>query len=63
MDNERDTKKEDRNNLSSDSNIPKPFWVRYSGLQDYSINQGLLDYNAYIVFVGTPILWIISFFI
>jgi len=63
MDNEGDNKKEVGDSGSSDSDIPKPIWVRHSGLSDNSINTGLLEYNAYIVFIGTPILWVISLFI
>lgn len=63
MDNERNLKKETRDTMSGDCNIPEPIWVRYSSLQTYPINKRLLEYNAYIVFIGTPILWIVSIFV
>lgn len=45
--------------LPSNSDIPKPSWVRHIGLQTDNINQRLLDYNAYIICVCSPILWFI----
>lgn len=60
MDSDSSFKQEDvRNNLSNDSNIPKPIWVRYFGLQIDAINEGLLAHNIRVIcFVG-PILWVI----
>jgi hypothetical protein len=58
---ERRTKKENRNLLPSNSDIPKSIWLRPFGLQIDTINRQLLDYNAYIICVGSPILYLILY--
>lgn len=53
----------DGNNMSDDSDVPKPFWVRPIGLQNDRINQRLLEYNVYSIFIGLSILlFILSVF-
>lgn len=59
MDNDGDKQEETRNNMSSDSEFSESFWIRFTGLQIDTINQRLLDYNAYTICVGCPILYII----
>jgi hypothetical protein len=56
---ERGDTKKNRNSMSGDSEFSEPIWVRPFGVQIDTINQGLLDYNAYIICVCGPILYII----
>ena len=60
---ERNYKKKTRNTLSSNSELPKPIRLRPFGLQIDTINRKLLDYNAYIICVGGPILYLILYFL
>lgn len=43
--------------------LPKPFWVRYFGLQTNVVNKRLLEHNAYIICIFGPVLWSIFYFI
>lgn len=45
--------------LSSDIEFPKPFWVRYFGLQTESFNKRLLEYNVRFVWLCGTIIWVI----
>jgi len=47
---EGNKQKENRYNLSSDSNLSKPIWVRYSGIQIKPIDQRLLYASALLFF-------------
>jgi hypothetical protein len=47
--------KENGDNQLDDCDLPKPFWVRYFGLQDNSIDERLLAYNVRSIWVGIPI--------
>ena len=38
--------------LLSDSDFPKPIWVRYIGIQTNAINERLLEYNVRSVWIG-----------
>ena len=60
---ERNKKKKLGNNVSNSSNLSKSLWVRYLGIQADTINDGLLDYNAYTICVCAPILYLIFYFI
>jgi hypothetical protein len=64
MDSGECDKQEDAgDSLPSDSNIPKPFWVRHIGLQTDTINQRLLAYNVRVVCFCGPILWFLLYLI
>lgn len=56
---ERSIKKKTRNNEFGGGKFFESIWLRYFGLQDDAINRGLLDYNAYIICVCGPILYLI----
>jgi hypothetical protein len=56
---ERRNTKETRDSLPSNSKLSEPIWLRHTGLQIDTINERLLDYNAYIICVGAPILYLI----
>lgn len=60
---ERRNEKKNWNTLSSDSEFSKPVWLRPIGLQIDTINEKLLDYNAYIICICGPILYFILYFI
>lgn len=60
---ERGNKKEIRNNLSNNRNVPKSIWIRYIGLSNYVINKKLLDYNAYTLCICSPILYLVFYLI
>ena len=47
--------KENGDNQLDDSDLSKPFWVRYFGLQTDTIDQRLLEYNVRSLCVGVPI--------
>lgn len=54
------SKQEDAgDSLSSNSDLPKPFWVRYFGFQTDSINKRLLEHNVRFVWICGSILWVI----
>lgn len=55
--------KKTRDSMSSDSKLSKPIRVRPSSLQIDTINERLLDYNAYIVCCCGPILYFILYFL
>ena len=60
MDSGECIKQEDSgDSMPSDRNLPKPFWVRYFGVQTDAVNKRLLDYNVRIVFVCGSLLWAI----
>lgn len=52
-------KKSNSDNISNDSDFPKPIWVRYFSLQTDTINKRLLEYNVRSVFIGLSIIVII----
>lgn len=60
---ERGNTKKTRNTVSYNGDISKPIWVRPSCLQIDTINERLLDYNAYIICCCGPILYLILSFI
>lgn len=60
---ERNNKKKTRNSVSSNSKLPEPIWVRPFSLQIDTVNKKLLDYNAYIICICAPILYIILYFV
>ena len=45
--------------LPSDSDLPKPFWVRHIGLQTESINKRLLEYNVRFIWLCGAIIWVV----
>jgi hypothetical protein len=47
--------KENGDNQLDDSDLSKPFWVRYFGLQTDTIDQRLLEYNVRSLWIGLPI--------
>ena len=49
--------------LPSDRDLPKPFWVRYFGVQIDTINQRLLEYNVRALCICGPVLWFVLYFI
>ena len=49
-------KKEHRNLIPDDSDIPEPLWLRRIICGGDGVIRGLLDYNIYLLCVGTPIL-------
>lgn len=60
MDSESYSDKESNgDNISNDSDLPKPIWVRYFSLQTDTINKRLLEYNVRSVFIGLSIIVII----
>ncbi len=60
---ETSNEKNDGDSFANDSDIPKPFWVRPIGLQNDRINQRLLEYNVYSLYIGLSIiLFILSVF-
>lgn len=62
MDSERNSnEKNDSDSLLNDSDVPKPFWVRHSGLQNDRIIEGLLDYNVHSIWVGVFVIFVILF--
>lgn len=58
---ERRNKKKTWDDLSNHSKLPKPIWLRPFGLQIDTVNRRLLDYNAYIICIGGPILYLILY--
>ena len=58
-----DNKKNDRNTLSSNRDIPEPTRFRHTGLQTDRINEKLLAYNVRALWVCVPIVYIIVHFI
>ena len=52
-------KKEHSNGVPGDSDISEPARIRYSSRWNHEIDGFLLDYNAYILFTITPILYCI----
>jgi hypothetical protein len=45
--------------LPSYSDLPKPIWVRYFGVQTDTINERLLEHNVFVVCFCGPIIWAI----
>lgn len=56
---ETSNEKNDGDNMSDDSDVPKPFWVRPIGLQNDRINTRLLEYNVYSIFIGLGVILLI----
>jgi hypothetical protein len=48
-------KKEHRDNVPNDSDIPEPIWVRRTFCVGDEVVRGLLDYNVYLLCLGAPI--------
>lgn len=64
MDGGESIKQEDSgDSLPSDRDLPKPFWVRYFGVQTNTINQRLLEYNVRALCICGPILWFVLYFV
>jgi hypothetical protein len=56
---ERNNKKKIGDTESCYRKLSKPIRVRPTGFQIDTINEGLLDYNVYIVFLCGPILYLL----
>lgn len=58
-----DNKKNDRDNMSSNRDIPEPPGFRHIGLQTDRINQRLLEYNVRALWLCVPIIYIVFYFV
>lgn len=56
---EHRNEKGDSDSLSNDSDLSKPIWVRYFGLQTNTVNQRLLEYNVRSIWISIPIILIV----
>lgn len=60
---ERRNEKKNRYALLGNSKLLKSVWIRPFGLQIDTINEKLLDYNAYIICFCGPFLYFILYFL
>ena len=58
-----DKQKGRRDGLPNDSDISEPPRVRHIGLQTDELNQRLLDYNVYSIWVCIGVFIIVTFFL
>jgi hypothetical protein len=55
--------KENGDSQLDDSDLSKPFWVRYFGIQTDSINQRLLEHNVRSIWVGVASVILVLLFL